>query len=156
MRHRVFAAAASAALLLAPAAQATDLCTFLRAAVADLPNNFASLAPDPGDTQHGIKPAYVPEGANNCGAGDATHHYAACFWVHQGMTAEAATAELNSLSSRAGDCLGSGYQRRGNDSGGVIFADNPNEDRAGTSKFQDEAGAWEIYVMVVGHGVKLK
>jgi hypothetical protein len=141
--------------LSAPAmAQANDLCGFVNAAVGDVSNNFANMAPAPGDTEHGIRPEFVPEHANNCGVGEGDHHYVGCFWVYPNTTEDAARATLTDLSVRVGSCLGSGYQRRAGKEGGLIFADG-KEDRAMTSRFQDKAGAWEIYVMLVGHGIAL-
>ena len=155
MNTKLTALAASAALLTAaPAAQAGDLCTWVSAAVADLPNHFATIAAAPGS--QALRSDLIVQGANNCGViREATQHITSCFWVYPGMTDAAASAQLAALSGQVKGCLGAGYQLRASSSGGQIFYQDAAEDRAMTGRVSS-AGAWQLYVMIVGHGAKLQ
>jgi hypothetical protein len=144
------AVAALFCAMAAPAMADTDVCGFVKAAVADTPNNFKSFA---GDADHGIKPDLVPDHADSCGVGEGDQHFVGCFWVLPKTNQPAAAAMLGSLSGRVGACLGSGYQSRNGQGGGAIFSDAQSNDRVATSLFQDKDGAWEVYLMVIGAGL---
>jgi hypothetical protein len=149
----------TAAIAFPAVADGTDLCTFVKAAIGGLPNNFADLNAGPADAggAYGVSRDLIPDQASNCGVGHAGEgrDYIACFWMLHVAAPDVAKAKLDGLTGRLRACLGHSYKERPGQAGGIIFYDTPDEDRALSGMFLDKAGEYQIYATVTGHGAHL-